>query len=57
MWPEDVVDTDRTVTDTELGALLSDLAVRLDTTVVAGVVEDDGEDTVPQRVGRVEPRR
>ena len=44
VWPEDVVDTDRTVTDTELGALLADLAVRLDTTVIAGVVEDDGTD-------------
>ena len=44
VWPEDVVDTDRTVTDTELGALLADLAVRLDTTVIAGVVEDDGDD-------------
>jgi apolipoprotein N-acyltransferase len=43
VWPEDVVDVDRRVDRTELGDLLSQLAVRLDTTLVAGVVEDVGE--------------
>jgi apolipoprotein N-acyltransferase len=42
LWPEDVVDVDRPVARTEEGAELRLLARRLDTTVVAGVVEDAG---------------
>ena len=38
LWPEDVVDVRSLVTGTEEGRLLADLADRLDTTLVAGVV-------------------
>jgi apolipoprotein N-acyltransferase len=44
VWPEDVVDVSRTVTETELGRQLSQLARDLDAPVIAGVVEDDGDD-------------
>jgi apolipoprotein N-acyltransferase len=43
LWPEDVVDVSRTVGRTREGADLARLARRLDTTLVAGVVEDAGE--------------
>jgi apolipoprotein N-acyltransferase len=44
LWPEDVVQLDRPVSQTRAGALLADLARRLQTTVIAGVVEDQGSD-------------
>lgn len=40
LWPEDVVDVPRPVTETPEGAQLAALAQRRRTTVVAGVVED-----------------
>ena len=43
LWPEDVVDIDSLDTDRERGEL-ADLARELDATLVAGVVEDAGED-------------
>ncbi|HKY66123.1 MAG TPA: apolipoprotein N-acyltransferase, partial [Acidimicrobiales bacterium] len=41
VWPEDVVDVDDLETSQE-GEELADLARELDTTLVAGIVEDDG---------------
>ena len=57
VWPEDVVDTDRTVTDTELGALLvgPGRPPRHDRRRRRGRGRRGRQ--VPQRVGRVEPRR
>ncbi len=43
LWPEDVVDVERTVTDTKEGRELAALARRLRTTLVVGVVEDAGK--------------
>jgi apolipoprotein N-acyltransferase len=43
VWPEDVVDVDALDTAVE-GEELADLARRLDATLIAGVVEDAGED-------------
>jgi apolipoprotein N-acyltransferase len=43
LWPEDVVDVTRPVARTSEGAALAQLARRLATTVVAGVVEDAGK--------------
>jgi apolipoprotein N-acyltransferase len=43
LWPEDVVDVNRPVRETKEGEELAELARRLDTTLVAGVVEDAGE--------------
>jgi apolipoprotein N-acyltransferase len=43
VWPEDVVDVDALDTAVE-GEELADLARRLDTTLVAGIVEDAGDD-------------
>ncbi|HZM30432.1 MAG TPA: apolipoprotein N-acyltransferase [Acidimicrobiales bacterium] len=43
LWPEDIVDVDTLDTAVE-GEELADLARRLDATLVAGVVEDAGED-------------
>jgi apolipoprotein N-acyltransferase len=40
VWPEDVVDVQGSVVDSEEGRELADLARRLHTTLVAGVVED-----------------
>ncbi|HEX9549029.1 MAG TPA: apolipoprotein N-acyltransferase, partial [Acidimicrobiales bacterium] len=42
LWPEDVIQLDRPVSQTRDGALVADLALRLQTTVIAGVVEDQG---------------
>lgn len=42
VWPEDVVDTEAYVVDTKEGRELADLARRLGTTLIAGVVEDEG---------------
>lgn len=39
LWPEDVVDTDRTVQEAEEGRELEDLAAQLDTTLIVGTVE------------------
>ena len=44
LWPEDVVDVDGDVLDTDEGDELAALARRLDATVVAGVVEGVGPD-------------
>ena len=44
LWPEDVVDVTEPVLQTEEGRELAALADRLDTTLVAGVVEDVGDD-------------
>ncbi|MEJ7585337.1 MAG: apolipoprotein N-acyltransferase [Acidimicrobiales bacterium] len=46
LWPEDVVDTGTGVLDTKEGKELAALARRLDTTLVAGVVEDDVDPTL-----------
>jgi apolipoprotein N-acyltransferase len=43
VWPEDVVDVDELATSDE-GEELADLARSLDTTLVAGIVEDAGPD-------------
>ncbi|HVF76615.1 MAG TPA: apolipoprotein N-acyltransferase [Acidimicrobiales bacterium] len=40
VWPEDVVDVDRPITEAEAGAVLAATADGLDTVLVAGVVED-----------------
>jgi apolipoprotein N-acyltransferase len=44
LWPEDVVDVNGPVATTEEGRALGDLARRLETTVIAGIVEDADED-------------
>ena len=44
LWPEDVVDVTEPVLKTEEGDELAALADRLDTTLVAGVVEDISDD-------------
>jgi apolipoprotein N-acyltransferase len=44
VWPEDVVDVDGPVAGTREGRELSELARRLDATLVVGVVEDAGPD-------------
>jgi apolipoprotein N-acyltransferase len=44
LWPEDVVDVNQPILDTAEGEELAALADRLDATLVAGVVEDVGED-------------
>ncbi|MGI8809319.1 MAG: apolipoprotein N-acyltransferase [Acidimicrobiales bacterium] len=44
LWPEDVVDVAREVSATPEGATLSTLADSLDATLVAGVVQDEGDD-------------
>ncbi|CAA9272862.1 MAG: Apolipoprotein N-acyltransferase / Copper homeostasis protein CutE [uncultured Acidimicrobiales bacterium] len=41
LWPEDVVDIEREVATAPEGAILSSLADSLDTTLVAGVVQDE----------------
>lgn len=43
LWPEDVVDVERTVTATKEGRELAALARRLRTTLVVGVIEDEGK--------------
>lgn len=43
LWPEGVVDVDESVTKSGQGARLSALARKLDTTLVVGVVEQDGD--------------
>ena len=40
VWPEDVVDVDRRITEAEAGTVLAAIADDLDTVLVAGVVED-----------------
>jgi apolipoprotein N-acyltransferase len=44
LWPEDVVDVEQEVADTPQGRALAQLADSLDTTLVAGVVQDEEED-------------
>jgi apolipoprotein N-acyltransferase len=44
VWPEDVVDVDVPIEDSREGGELSDLARELDAPIVAGVVEDAGEE-------------
>ncbi len=44
LWPEDVVDVDRLAGSQE-NSELSDLAESLDSTLVVGIIEDDGDDT------------
>lgn len=44
LLPEDVLDLDGPVADSDVARATGDLARRLDTTVVAGVVEDVGDD-------------
>ena len=44
LWPEDVVDINREVSTTPEGATLAALADGLDTTLVAGVVQDENGD-------------
>ncbi|NLD75587.1 MAG: apolipoprotein N-acyltransferase [Acidimicrobiales bacterium] len=39
LWPEDVVDTDRTVQEAEEGRELEELAAQLDATLIVGTVE------------------
>ena len=44
LWPEDVVDVGQEVATTLEGRTLAQLADSLDTTLVAGVVQDEGDD-------------
>ena len=44
MWPEDVIEVDVPVQETEEGRRLAEVARRYDTTLVAGVVEGEGTD-------------
>ena len=44
LWPEDVVDVDLPIEDTDEAAEIGAEAQRLQATLVAGVVEDNGED-------------
>ena len=43
LWPEDVVNIEGPVTDNDEGRVLSDIARRLDTYLLVGVVEGDGD--------------
>ncbi len=44
VWPEDVIQVDQPIADTPEAATVGQLARRLGTTIVAGVVEDVGSD-------------
>ena len=58
LWPEDVVDVDRPVADApRRRTSCPTWPARLDTTLVAGVVEDADERALPQRGGGVGPGR
>lgn len=44
LWPEDVIDVDEPIDQTEEAAVVSRVAARLGAPIVAGVVEDAGEE-------------
>ena len=56
VWPEDVVDVEE-LASSEEDAELADLARDLDTTLVAGIVEDAGAEHFTQLFGRLRRRR
>jgi apolipoprotein N-acyltransferase len=55
VWPEDVVDVETTVTETDEGEILSKLALASGATLVAGVVEDEGTDHFRNAVAAWDP--